>query len=155
MRAALCLFSFLSAVAFPTIAQADDGPRTTPPSCQCNYAGSSLTWLGPEFGLWYVDYSGASPVATGVNPATGQIAYILAGTVPGSYTIPGGATFITTPIQQPAAAYLASLPAPAPIHVNLWHPGEVAPAGNPGPGPGPQTNPVPGAGHDPTDNPHT
>lgn len=143
----------------PVAAYADGGERTTPNPCGCNYAGSEPYYLGPDFGIWWVDVSGASPVPTAVQPVTGQIAYVISTSgPPHSVTIPGGATILYVPTLTPASVYTASLPPAPPIQVNIWTPPSTVVTGASGPSHytpaplGPNLwhggDPLPGTSHD-------
>lgn len=139
-----------------SVAHADDG---TERDSVLLIAGGTVAlenpqplFLGPAQGFWLVGSTGTVPTA--YNPATGQFGFLVvsAGHAPGFVPSPfGGGTVYATFAQTPSQ-FAAGFTAP-PIPINVWNPGEVAPAGNPGPNPSsaPSGPVVP---HEPTDNPH-
>lgn len=105
-----------------------------------------LVYLQPNQGFWLVGQTGT--VLTAYNPATGQYGFLIYGpTVPQIGFVPssqGGGLIYATAVLTPAQ-FQATLPEPAPIHINLWNPGDVFPGGASStsiePPPGPVTTP--------------
>lgn len=157
MKILLLASLIVLALTLPAPAQANDGRDReviTVPGAGLVLVDPQLLYLGPDLGLWYVGFNGTVPTA--YNPNTGQFGFLIYGPavqVPGFVPAGHGGGLVYATTVQTVAQFQGTQPAPAPIHVNLWNPGERAPAGNPGSSSGPAAAPRESSGYDPNDHP--